>query len=427
VVAAANPKFDYDVLIVGAGPAGSTAAAFARQQGLRVALAEKEAFPRFKIGESLLPHGNHLLRETGVWPKIEAAGFIKKFGAYFYLGSGEAQKEVIFSEGIVRGLDYTYQVERARFDEILRDHAAELGAEILPRTTVRSVEITNDGCRVRVQNGEGEQTLHVGWVIDAGGRDNTFASDLKRSFDPPRLARRIAVYSHFEHVKRAEGREAGHTIVVRLNHGWFWLIPIDAHRTSVGLVTRAEDARAHGGDPAQLFAATVASTPRLRALLEGATPTQPFRVTADYSYFRQQLADRRLILTGDAAGFFDPIFSSGVYVAMNSAKLAIELIARAHREGRTLAPAEEQRYTRVVKAHARVFEKLIHAFYDNDQFAVFMSRRAPLRVDRGITSIVAGHAELPWPVWWRFHLFLFVCRLQKRLRLAAPIAYDPSA
>lgn len=418
---------DFDVLIIGAGPAGSTAAAFARQRGLAVLVVEKDAFPRFHIGESLLPNGNALLKASGAWPKVEQAGFFKKYGASFFLSDGDAEKEVIFSQGMVPGLDYTYQVERARFDALLLEHAQSLGAHVLHETTVRAVEMGAEICRTTLETKDGEHAVSTRWILDGSGRENLFASELKRRLDPPRLARRVAVYSHFEGVRRASGTAAGHTVVVRLPDGWFWLIPLDDRITSVGLVTSASKFRQNGGAPADIFHQTVTESPRLRQLMGDAQATQPFRVTTDYSYFRRDLASERMLLIGDAAGFFDPIFSSGVYVALYSAKRAVESIAAAQAQKRPLTCRECTAYTRHLKSHARVFERLINVFYDNDSFAIFMSPRPPLKMGHALNAIVAGHARLTWPLRWRYHLFLLICRLQRRMRLSQPIAFPPVA
>lgn len=416
---------DYDVLVIGAGPAGSTAAALARQRGLNVGVVEKERFPRFRIGESLLPHGNAILRESGVWPKVERAGFLKKHGAFFFLSEGSAKKEVIFSEGMIPGLDYAYQVERAKFDALLLDHARELGAEIFLESTVRSVSTSAEGCRALVKTPAGERTVTARWLLDGSGRDNGFSCELKREMDPPRLTRRVAIYSHFRNVSRAPGYAAGHTVVVRLADGWFWLIPIDHEKTSVGLVTTVDAVRQRKTRPAETFNEVVAASPKLRELMAGAEAVLPFQVTTDYSYFRRNLADERMLLIGDAGGFFDPIFSSGVYVATYSAKRAIELIHRADKAQRALTPAEARGYTREMKQHAGVFEKLIRTFYDNASFSVFMDSHPPLRMGCALNSIVAGHAQLKWRLWWRFHLFFVVCWLQRRgARLVEPVAFS---
>jgi len=420
-------RFDYDVLVIGAGPAGSTAAALARQRGLSVLLVDKEEFPRFRIGESLLPHGNALLRESGVWSKVERAGFFKKYGAYFFLSEGDAKKEVIFSQGMIRGLNYTYQVERARFDALLLDHARDLGAETLLKATVRSVSTSLEGCRAVIKTASGEREVSSQWILDGSGRDNGFSCDLKRTMDPPRLTRRVAIYSHFRGVSRPSGYAAGHTVVVRLPDGWFWLIPLDEEKTSVGLVTSVDALRQRRTAPAETFYDVVSSSPKLREFMASAEALQPFQVTTDYSYFRSNLAEGRMLLIGDAGGFFDPIFSSGVYIATYGAKRAVELIARAQKADRPLTPSECRSYTRELKRHAGVFEKLIKAFYDNSSFSVFMSPRPPLRMGCALNSVVAGHAQLKWRLWWRFHLFFVVCWLQRRVRLAEPVSFSTMA
>lgn len=410
-----KPTFDYDLLVIGGGPAGSCAAAAARQHGLRTLVVEKCEFPRFHIGESLLPAGNRVLQETGAWPKIEAAGFVPKYGAEFHRADGTGTKKIVFSNGLIPGLDRTFQVERARFDALLLDHARELGAEVRMQTTVRTVETVDGGYEAALAGpaATAEETVRVPWVIDATGRDTGIMTDQKRALDPSPFPKRMAIYSHFRGVPREPGPEGGNILIVRLDGGWFWLIPIDAERTSVGLVTTVAAFREAGEAPERYFERAIAGSVKLRELLGRATPTMGFHVTSDYSYFRRDLARERLVLAGDAGGFFDPIFSSGVYMAMMSGKKAGDLVARGHREGRVLSPEEQAGYTKAVKRHAAVFQKLIAAFYDEHAFDVFMCEQVPWDIGRGINSIVAGHAELNWALWWRYRLFLLVCRLQR--------------
>jgi flavin-dependent dehydrogenase len=368
--------------------------------------------------------GNSVLRAIGVWPKLEAAGFVEKFGARFHLADGSREKRIDFSRGYVRGLERTFQVERAKFDGILLEHARALGVEVRMPCVATNLVVAADHVRVALRDraDESVRACAARWLIDAGGRENPCASEQKRALDPQRFPNRIAVYSHFRGVPREPGREGGDTIIVRLDDGWFWIIPIDVERTSVGLVTTTAAMRAAGGDPAAVFQRTVECAPRLREWFVRAEPTMNFKVTADYSYFRRELAQSRVVHVGDAGGFFDPIFSSGVYMAMSSAQLAVAAIAKAHARGRALTVRECARYTRQVKKHAGVFADLIAAFYDNASFAVFLSPRPPFDLECGLNSIVAGHARLTWPLWWRFKFFLGVCRLQERFRLVPPIA-----
>jgi len=321
------PSHDYDVLVIGAGPAGSSAASRTAAAGLKTLVVEKETVPRFRIGESLLPQGNALLRETGVWPKVEAAGFIRKCGASFHLADGSSHKEVIFANGLIPGLDSTFQVERSHFESILLEHARETGADVRTATTVLNVTSDAHGHRVSLGGNTHATPSEVTarWIIDSSGRDQFFPSELKRALDPSPFPKRVAIYNHFIDVPRSAG---GHTVIVCLPDGWFWIILIDAERTSVGLVTTVEAMRRARLQPADFFDEAVASSSKLSELMAGAEPTMAFHVTSDYSYFRRQLASGHTLLGGVAGGFSDPIFSSGVYRAGFSAKLAAELVVR---------------------------------------------------------------------------------------------------
>lgn len=418
---------EYDVVVVGGGPAGSTAGSYLARAGLRVLIVEKERFPRFHIGESLLPAGNAILREIGVWPAVEQAGFQRKFGAEFHVGNESAlPKRVVFADGFQPGMDYTYQVERSRFDALLLDHAGSAGCEVRQETRVTGAEEIAGGHEVTLEGaGGGPQTVRCAWIIDASGRDNHFRKPLKLERTEPILDRKVAVYAHFKGVSRAEGREGGNIVIVRHGDGWFWLIPLDDQRTSVGHVTSAEKLRAAGGKAEALFQQIVGESSKLAGLLQGAEPISKFHVTGDYSYRARRFASERLLLVGDAAGFLDPMFSTGVFIALLSAKLASGELLKAHARRRPLSRWAQGRYTRRLSAHFGVFEKLVMAFYDNASFSVFMDRTPPLELSRAINAIVAGNTQPPWKVRWRYWTFLLVCRLQRRWPLVPPVSFEP--
>ncbi len=427
------PRHDFDCVVVGGGPAGSVAGAFLARAGLRTLIVEKERFPRFHIGESLLPAGNAILREIGAWEKIEQAGFMPKFGAEFHVGDRPAVfKRIRFRDGMLRNCDSTFQVERARFDDLLLRHAGELGCEVREETRLTAARELEDGAgwEVTVESaagdGGGSQSLRAGWVIDASGRDNVFTHPLKsRRVDPGgNLPKRAAIYAHFGGVAREPGELAGNIIIVRHADGWFWLIPLDAERTSVGLVVSLERMKASGLKPAELFEKTVAESPKLAALMAGAEAATPFHVTADFTYRAKEFAAPRMLLVGDAAGFFDPIFSSGVFLALNSAKLAAAAVVRAEAKGRALTPAEQRRYTRAAGRAGGIFQKLILAFYDNASYSVFVDRHPPLGLGGAVNSVVAGNTRLPWRAWWRYQAFLLICRLQRYFPIVPAIRLE---
>ncbi len=422
--ASTDTQTRYDAIIIGGGPAGSTAGAYLAREGMRVLIVEKERFPRFHIGESVMPVANAILRETGVWDKVEQAGFVPKHGAEFHVSNKSVlPKHVEFSKGLVPGLDYTYQVERARFDEILLDHAAELGCEVRQETRATEVRaVGREGYAVTLAGADADrlpESVHGSFLIDASGRDALFAKPIKTAPANSSLAKRVAIYSHFDNVPRPPGKAGGNIIIIRHADGWSWFIPLSGDRVSVGVVVTTESMRAAKLKPEALFWKIVHESPKLAALLANATAGGKFHVTADYNYRARTFAAPRLLLVGDAACFLDPMFSTGLFLALLSAKFAAREVVAAHQAGRGLSLIARWRYTRRLRSNVRTLERLVLAFYDNRSFSVFMERNAPLQMAPAINALVAGHSDPPWAVRWRYWLFLLVCRLQ-RIRAVVP-------
>ncbi len=421
-------------MIIGGGPAGSASGAYLARAGLRVLIVEKERFPRFHIGESVMPVSNAILREIGVWEKVERAGFVPKYGAEFHVGNRSVPpKHVEFAKGFVPGLEYTYQVERSRFDQLLLEHAAELGCTVRQETRATAVQACGPGGRdgyeitllpVGGNDGAPGETVRCAYLVDASGRDHLFAKPVKTAPVNPDLNKRIAIYGHFQGVTRAAGKAGGNIVIVRHGDGWGWLIPVDAERTSVGVVTTTERMRASKLKPEAMFRQIVAESDKMCRAMENAVPLTPFHAVADYNYRARTFCGPRLVLVGDAACFLDPMFSTGVFLALVSAKLSCEEIVRAHRRGgAALSFFERRRYSRRLGNHISVLQKLVLAFYDNASFSVFMERKAPLRMFPAINSLVAGHSDPPWPVRWRYWLFLLVCRLQHFRRIVPEVDF----
>ena len=408
-----------DAFIIGGGPAGTTAAALLSDAGMKVCIAEKEAFPRFKIGESLLPGGNDILKRLGIWKKMDDAGFIRKYGAEFVSSDGKSRVHNIFADGFVKGLDYTYQVERSRFDQLLMNNATEKGARLMQPCTVKHLEKLDDHWQVTIESNSITTIFTTKWLLDASGRAAVFGKKHKLAQDTIPYPKRFAVYNHFTGVKRNEGIEAGNIIITRLLDGWFWSIPLDDEKTSVGVVSVRN--RDEWKDPdfttETFFNRQIERSSYLSGLLEGAEALGDFHVTADYTYSFTDYAGAQHMLLGDAAGFIDPIFSSGVYLAMRSATMAADAILKADSQQRKLSNKECDRYTTQLKSNVRVMRDLIEVFYDRKSFSVFMSPTSKLELFQSVNSIVAGNSNPGFSLKWRFKLFLLICKINRRFKL----------
>lgn len=412
-----------DVAIIGGGPAGSAAGSTLARAGLRVTILEKEKFPRFCIGESLLPHGNDLLKEIGVWEKLESAGFLRKYGAEFTTGDQSRLHRLWFGQNLGADHEYTYQVERAEFDQLLLDHARERGCRVHEQTRVVSLENPDaQNMTLHCEGSQGPRCIEARWVIDASGR-NAFAGarvGLKRT--ATQKLRRVAIYGHYSNVSRNTGKAEGHITIVRLADGWFWLIPLANSRTSVGLVLPTDRARTNSTRSLEnIFQEAVESSPAVRERLREAEPLTPLRATGDYSWKFSSFATPRILLTGDAAGFVDPIFSSGVMLALKSGLRAAELLRHAETERRPLKNSERSAYTREVTRWMNHYARLISSFYDRAGFEVFMSPQPVMQIPRSVARLVGGDTAPSWTDRLRLRAFQAICRAQRLLPIAPAI------
>lgn len=354
-----------DVVVIGGGPAGSAAGSYLSMAGIDHVVLERDRFPRHHIGESLVTASNRVLHEIGVLAKLDEAGFVHKRGAVWVPKSGRNIAEVeILADPRFGGLDYTFQVERARFDKLLLDHAASLGSQVSEETVVTEALTEGDrvvGVKAR-RNGDAQE-IRARFVIDASGRSTFLGSRFRLKKKDP-IFNQYAIYSYFKGVDRGrkETQDNIHIHFLPTRRGWCWQIPISPEVTSVGVVTEREDFKRDGRDPGAYFARHIETQPELSRRLANATQVDEFRTEGDYSYSMERLTGPGFALVGDAARFVDPIFSSGVSVALNSARFATGAIIPVLRGERDEEEARAEYETRL-SAGIRTWYEFIKVYY----------------------------------------------------------------
>ncbi len=413
----------FDVVIIGGGPAGSASGALLAQAGKSVLIVEREKFPRFHIGESLIPFGNEVLRDMGVWEKLERAGFMTKKGAEFTLSNSCGFQRFWFRNNLGPEHAQTFQVERSKFDSLLLDHAHQSGCQISQPASIDSADFHEELIDLKIQSEAGIEAIQASYVIDASGRDAWIGKKLSVPKSDLGLSKKMAIYAHFENAYRNEGEAAGHITIIRMEQGWFWMIPLDEKKTSVGIVWEQEKLKATGSNLEERFWAMIHSSKEASFRLKGGTLLGDFHATTDYSYRYHQSAGSRWLMAGDSAGFVDPIFSSGVMIALRTGGLAAQTILK-QSPSSALSLATQKKYTAAVHQMTSVFLKMIELFYDNDAFAVFMNPRSIFKLRETINRLVAGQTEMDWSLRWRFRLFRFLSWLQKRYPVAPRLVFS---
>jgi flavin-dependent dehydrogenase len=410
----------WDAIIIGGGPAGSTAAATLRQAGRRVLVLEKEKFPRFHIGESLLPYNRPIFDEIGVWPKIQAAGFMPKRGAQFWMGDGSMHTRLNFSKGSFTEFPESIQVERAKFDDILLRHAEELGADVREEALVTSYSIEKDHVKLRFRAKDGsEHEAQAAFLIDASGLNN-FTGNREKLRDYYPGHKKIAIFGHYSGVQMDEGERKGDILIVRRHNSWFWLIPLEDDKVSIGLVLDQDDFKALKQDPQAVFDEAVLTTKAVHDRMVSAKPITQGHVLTDFSYTNRKLVSDRLVRVGDASGFIDPIFSSGVMLAMHSARKGARVVNAAIAAGKTMTFAMK-RYEWSTRSNVSRFWQFIEKFYTKHFAQLFFQPSNKFRMVCAINCALAGRTRLSFATWWRLRLFFTLVWIQKRFSLAKPI------
>jgi flavin-dependent dehydrogenase len=365
----------YDCIVIGAGPAGCAAAALVAEAGCSTLLLEREKLPRFHVGESLMPETYWTLRRLGVLERMKHSTFVRKLGVKFIDGAGRESQPFFFRQHDPRECVETWQVERAEFDKLLFDNAAEKGAHCRDQTRAR--EVLFDGRRavgVRLELPDGAQREVRGRVIvDATGQQCLLASRLGLRVDNPKL-KKAAVWGYYRGAQREAGELAGGTLIMHTadDRSWFWYIPLSGDVTSIGVVADHDYLLRDRGSPAGAFEDELVKCPGLARRLIDAQLVSKLRVAKEYSYTTRQPAGDGWVLIGDAQGFIDPIYSSGVFLALRSAELAADAIVAGLKKD-DLSAAQLGSWAEGFNAGVHWIRKLVEAFYtDAFSFGAFV-------------------------------------------------------
>jgi flavin-dependent dehydrogenase len=414
----------HEVAIIGGGPAGSTAAALLAAAGRRVVLFEKERFPRFHIGESLLPFNLDLFRRLGVLEELEGS-FIEKWGARLFSSDGSITRYIEFRKGLVPGYPRAFHVLRSEFDALLLRNARRRGAEIHEGAkVVEAVASHRDGCELTVRHEDGiQRTYRARFLMDASGRDAFIAAKRSLRAMTPHL-RKAAVFAHYEGVVRDPGPAGGDIVLVILEDGWFWLIPLPEGKGSVGLVMEGATMKTLGLPPEKLLEESLRGCPAAWARVSAARRISPVYTASDYSYECREVAGDGYLLMGDAAAFIDPVFSTGVWLAMSSAEMAADALHEALSTGRLgdLSPEAFAGYARKVRRHVRQYMGIVSRFYQPGFMDLFLQPARRFGITESVISLLAGVPEPSLSVRCRLAVFYSALRVHRRFRLAPPVS-----
>jgi flavin-dependent dehydrogenase len=405
----------FDAIIIGGGPAGSVCAMQLARAGYRACVLEKSRHPRFHIGESLLPRNLPLIEELGLEQKLRALPHVPKFGAEFGWGNDFKTMRFGFTDGLLPGSP-TFNIERAIFDKMLLDSAREAGAEVFEDTAVRKIDRLQEGA---VQVSTPDRTLAARMLLDCSGQSTLVARHLgtRLPFKDPAL-QKVAYFQHFQNVQRLEGKDTGHPSLLMCREGWFWVIGLNQTKSSVGFVTHPQFVKDVRVPPERLLQWAIARCPVLRHRMRHAIGPVTNEVMADFSYVCRPYAGPGYFLVGDAAAFLDPIFSTGVTLAMISGKEVAQHTDDIFRNRKRPEVARSQ-YARFVDDSTSLFWQLIRDYYRHSFRELFMNGVGPLEVHRAIISVLAGQV-FPKPVWalrWRMWFYALCVRAQEWLPL----------
>ena len=398
-------RCECDVLVIGGGPAGSTVAPFLAEKGYKVVMLEKARHPRFHIGESLLPANLPLFERMGIADEVKAIGMVKP-GAEFVSPHHEMSQVFHFAEAWDKSMPYAYQVKRDEFDTILIRNAASKGVEVHEGCRAKAVDFqADDSVVVRALHDDGrEQEWHARFLVDASGRDTFLANRFQIKHRNPKH-NSSAIYGHFAGAKRHEGSAEGNITIFWFEHGWFWFIPMMNDVTSIGMVTWPYYMKTKGDRSLEQFLMDgIAMCPALAMRLKDATLTNKVEATGNFSYVSERNHGKNYVMLGDAYAFIDPVFSSGVLLAMNSGVIAAEAIDTCLKTP-AKAAAALKRFDQLMQHGPKEFSWFIYRVTNPIMRDFFMYPKNIFRVKEALLSVLAGDIFGKTPIWRSIKMF----------------------
>ena len=406
---------DCDVLVIGGGPAGTTIAPLLVEKGYRVVLLEKARHPRFHVGESLLPANMPLFERMGIAEEVKAIG-MEKWGAEFISPQHGMAQTFHFADAWDKSQPYAYQVKRAEFDDVLIRNAAKKGVEVHECCKAKAIDFlpNNTGAVIRAQHDDGrEQTWKARFVVDASGRDTFLANRFQIKHRNPKH-NSSAIYGHFSGAIRHEGQAEGNISIFWFEHGWFWFIPMMNDVTSIGMVTWPYFMKTRGQRSIEQFLRDgIAMCEPLAERLKMATLVNEVEATGNFSYVSERNHGANYLLLGDAYAFIDPVFSSGVLLAMNSGVIGADAIDTCLSKP-AQAPAALKRFDELMKHGPKEFSWFIYRVTNPIMRDFFMYPKNIFRVKEALLSVLAGDIFGKTPIWrsiWMFKLLYYIANM----------------